>query len=165
MKTSFKAIAQVSISILLLSSCSPTSTPTEDYTDQIPEHVNDVIAKLEAGGFSCENPTMYLHKGDLVSPLLGTEPDQLRCNKSDGNLGDAFSVFESESQALRYYQAQCYESDWDRGYFHGTFMISPTVETKFNAWTTEEANKLAEILGYPMAKELKFDCDYSSISW
>jgi len=44
-------------------------------------------------------------------------------------------------------------------------MISPPVETDFGAFTMEEANELANILGYPMAQELVFDCGYSGMSW
>ncbi len=163
MKLKIKAFTQATIIIALLSGCAPT----EGYTDQFPQHVNDVIAKLEAGGFSCENPTVYLSRVNvLAGPALGTEPDDLKCNESDTNiLGDTFSIFESESEAASYYQQMCNESDKEVGWFHGSFMISPTVETTFDDWTMEEANELAKILGYPIAQELVFDCDYSGMSW
>ena len=154
MKLKIRAFTQATVVIALLSGCAPSDA----YTDQIPQHVNDVIATLEAGGFSCENPK--------VRPALGTEPVTLNCNESDTNiLGHTFSISESESDAASYYQRKCNESDKASGFFRGSFMISPTVETYFDDWTMEEANELAKILGYPMAQELVYDCDYSGMSW
>jgi hypothetical protein len=159
MKNWFKAIAQASFSILLLSACAPT----EGYTNQFPQHVTDVIEQFEQGGYACEDPSVYLSNGNA---FMDSEyaPDGLSCNKSDSNiLGDGFNVFASKAEALSYYQQSC--NDRQGGWFIGAFMISPTVEMDSYEKTLEEANKLAKFLGYSGAQEIGSSCDYNNLTW
>jgi hypothetical protein len=159
MKTKIKALAPIFIFVLLLSGCAPT----EGYTNQFPQHVKDVIEQFEQGGYVCDEPTLYLSSGN---PVVNSDypPDRLTCNKSDSNFyGEEFEIFASEEEAASYYQQSC--NSRKNGWWHMNFMLSPTVEMTAYEKTVDQANQLAQALGYSNSQELTSSCDYSDLTW
>jgi hypothetical protein len=159
MKKPLEIFAQLSVCIFALTGCAPT----EGYTTQFPQHALEVIEKFEQSGYGCEGPTVYLSNGNIALNS-DYDPDGLTCNESDSNiLGDRFDIFASEAEAASYYQQSC--NDRSGGWFIGAYMISPTVEMDSFEKTLDQANKLANALGYPRAQEIGSSCEYSDLKW
>ena len=159
MKSKFQIIAQLTITVAVLTACAPT----EGYTNQFPQHVTQVIEKFKEGGYACEDPTVYLSNGNIAMKS-DYDPDGLTCNESDSNiLGDGFKVFSSQEEAELYYLQSC--NDRQGGWFIGGFMISPNVEMDSYEKTLEEANNLSKALGFSGAQEIGSSCDYFNLNW
>ena len=159
MKLNIKIFTRSAILIFVLSGCAPT----EGYTNVFPDHVLEVIEQFESSGYKCDNATVYLSNGNAFMDS-DYAPDGLTCNESDSNtFGDEFKVFESVSEANNYYVQSC--NDRPNGWFHGDYMISPTVSMDSYEKTIADASKFSKILGYPAAQDLGFSCEYMELTW
>jgi len=159
METKLKEIAQLSIFILLLSACAPT----EGYTDQFPEHVTEVIKQFEKSGYACEDPTVDLSWGGWGVDS-DYKPDVLYCNKSDSNVyGDRFNIFASEEEAYWFHLQLCQDRP-PHGWGVMNLMISPSVSMN-DYENLEQANQLANALGYSGAQQVLRSCEFFDLTW
>jgi hypothetical protein len=161
-----KAIAQLSISIVLLSGCAPA----EEDKIPFPQHVTSVIRDFQNGGFPCANARVSLGTGSSSESHVWNfssdfEPDYLICNESDSNtLGDEFRVFASKEEAASYYKEGC--SGRPGGFATYEWMISPTVSLRwFHENPVDKANYFAQLLGHSKAQEVRSMCDYLNLNW
>lgn len=127
-----------------------------------PDHVVEVIQKLDSSSFGCENPKVFLenHSFNFKSP---NGPDSLTCNEyfvdeNDYFWGERFDIYESASELNMYYSDAC-----DVPLVVSGWLVSPNVA--FDNISLEEvdqasANEAARILGQGFVPvEVGIACD------
>jgi hypothetical protein len=150
--------------LLVLSGCATGGEASCDegyICSNFPDHVVEVIQKLDSSSFGCENPRVYLenHSVNFKSP---NGPDSLRCNyyfvdANDRRSGEKFNIFESASELNMYYSDAC--DVRLNGLYMGEWLVSPNVAF-MDIQDQASANEAARALGQGFVPvEVKSACD------
>jgi len=150
--------------LLVLSGCATGSEASckEGYIcSNFPDHVVEVIQKLDSSSLGCENPNVYLenHAINFKSP---NGPDLLTCNEyfvddNDYYWGDEFNIFESASELNMYYSDAC--DLRPGGLSVSVWLVSPNVAFR-DIQDQASANEAARTLGQGFVPvEVRGACD------